>query len=143
MGLAPNVRICKGIYPETALTSYTDPEAIRRNFVFCLDTLLRTESYAAIATHDEALIVGSLERLDRYRRPRDSYEFQTLLGVRPDLARSLARAGHRVRVYVPYGADWRRYATRRLRESPHVPGYITRDLLGRVGSSVGTRTCGR
>ena len=31
-----------------------------------------------------------------------------LLGVRPDRADELVAAGHRLRVYVPYGTDWYR-----------------------------------
>jgi proline dehydrogenase len=40
-----------------------------------------------------------------------------LLGVREDDARRLAQAGHRVRVYVPYGERWFRYYARRVAES--------------------------
>lgn len=133
--LVPHVRICKGIYPEPARIAYTDPEAIRCNYIFCLDTLLESGGYAAIATHDEALVVAALERLAHHRRRPDGYEFQMLLGVREDLAESLAAAGHRVRVYVPYGKDWHQYAVRRFRESPHVLGYVAREL--------GRRTIGR
>ena len=44
-----------------------------------------------------------------------SVEF--LLGVRPDEARRLASAGHRVRIYVPFGQRWFRYYARRAAES--------------------------
>ena len=36
---------------------------------------------------------------------RDRYEFQMLLGVDPLLRRTILQAGHRLRVYVPYGRD--------------------------------------
>jgi proline dehydrogenase len=124
--IRPHVRICKGVYPEPARIAYTDPEAIRRNYVFCLDTLLECGGYAAIATHDEALIVSSLERLSRQNRSPETYEFQMLLGVRQDLAEALVAAGHSVRVYVPYGEDWHQYAARRFRESPQILGHVMR-----------------
>ena len=38
--LRPNVRICKGIYLEPAAIAFTDAEAIRVNFLRCLDALL-------------------------------------------------------------------------------------------------------
>lgn len=41
-----------------------------------------------------------------------------LHGVRPDLQRALARRGHQVRVYLPFGTDWFPYAVRRIGESP-------------------------
>jgi proline dehydrogenase len=50
--------------------------------------------------------------------PDDSFEFEMLYGVRPDLQRSLARRGYQVRAYVPFGADWFPYAVRRVGESP-------------------------
>src|SRR5262249_6957906 len=78
--LAPHVRICKGIYPEPAQIAYTDPEAIRRNFAFCLATLLDARGYAAIATHDEALLVSALSLLTERKRNPGTYEFQMLLG---------------------------------------------------------------
>jgi proline dehydrogenase len=124
--LAPHVRICKGIYPEPASVAYTDFEAIRRNYVFCLDTVLASGGFAAVATHDEALVVAALERLAGHDRSPYTYEFQMLLGVRQDLAESLASAGHRVRIYVPYGNEWHAYARRRLIESPHIVGYVMR-----------------
>lgn len=126
--LAPRVRICKGIYQEPARTAYTDAEAIRRNFLFCLHTVLEAGGYPEVATHDEALVVGALERLSIYRRRPETYELQMLLGVRDDLAEGLAAAGHRIRVYVPYGSDWHRYAVRRFRESPQVLGHVGREL---------------
>ena len=45
-----------------------------------------------------------------------------LLGVRPDRADELVAAGHRLRVYVPYGNDWYRYSVRRLQENPEAGG---------------------
>jgi proline dehydrogenase len=42
---------------------------------------------------------------------------EMLLGVREDDARELAQRGVPVRIYVPYGDDWFRYAMRRLAES--------------------------
>jgi proline dehydrogenase len=135
--LQPHVRVCKGIYPEPSRIAYTEAEAIRRNYVFCLDTLLASGGYAAIATHDEALVVAALERLAAHERSRETYEFQMLLGVRQDLGESLAAAGHTVRVYVPYGPDWHQYAARRFKESPQIVGYVVRalaqSLFGRLG----------
>jgi proline dehydrogenase len=40
-----------------------------------------------------------------------------LLGVRGEDARELAARGVPVRIYVPYGHDWFRYAMRRFAES--------------------------
>ena len=55
-----------------------------------------------------------------------------LLGVREVLGDRLVRAGHRLRIYVPYGRRWYEYSLRRLQENPKVAGYVARDLLGRI-----------
>ena len=41
-----------------------------------------------------------------------------LYGIRPHEQRRLAAAGHRVRVYVPYGQEWYGYLMRRMAERP-------------------------
>ncbi|HKI91037.1 MAG TPA: proline dehydrogenase family protein [Gaiellaceae bacterium] len=130
--LRPNVRLCKGIYVEPASIAYTDDEAVRANFVRCLDALLGTRAYVGVATHDEWLI-GEAERLLRGRGlNRNRYEFQMLLGVREERAGELVAAGHRVRVYVPFGEHWYSYSLRRLQENPAMAGTIARATAGRV-----------
>ena len=130
--LKPNVRLCKGIYLEPPQIAMQDRDAIRASFSALLRRLLKNGSYVAIATHDEELIVDSLAAIEELGVGRDGYEFQTLLGVRPDLARMLAPC-HVVRVYVPYGSDSYAYAQRRLRENPQIAGYVARDTLREVG----------
>jgi proline dehydrogenase len=126
--LKPNVRLCKGIYLEPPSLAMQDRSAIRASFSALLRLLLRKGSYVAIATHDEELVVDALAAVEELGIPRHGYEFQTLLGVRSDLARMLAR-DHTVRVYVPYGPDSYAYAQRRLRENPQIAGYVARDTL--------------
>lgn len=126
--LRPNVRLCKGIYLEPPEIGMQDRDAIRASFSALLRLLLKSGSYVAIATHDEQLIVDALASIDELGVGRDGCEFQTLLGVRADLARRLAR-NHTVRVYVPFGPDSYAYAQRRLRENPQIAGYVARDTL--------------
>jgi len=57
------------------------------------------------------------------------YEFQMLLGVDEVLRRTLVDAGHRMRVYVPYGRLWYEYSMRRLKENPKIAGYVLKNLL--------------
>ena len=57
------------------------------------------------------------------------YEFQMLLGVRGPLRRKLAAAGHRTRVYIPYGEKWYEYSIRRLKENPTVGAQVAKAFL--------------
>ena len=127
-----NVRLCKGIYVEPEWIQYWDELDVRQSFVRTLEALLDGGAYAAIATHDEWLVDRALELLRERGLGADRYEFQMLLGVRPDRADELVADGHRVRVYVPYGSHWYEYSVRRLQENPKMAGYIASDLVGRV-----------
>ena len=125
-----NVRLCKGIYIEPEEIAFQHDNEVRANYVRCLEALVEQDAYVGIATHDEYLIVEAL-RIVR-DLPPERYEFQMLLGVRPDRADELVAGGHRLRVYVPYGTDWYQYSVRRLQENPKLAGYVTADLVGRV-----------
>ena len=127
---APNIRLCKGIYIEPRTTAWKGYETVRRNFVAALEKAFRQGVYVGIATHDEYLVCAATELVDRLELPRDRYEFQMLLGVDEELRRILLDAGHRLRVYVPYGADWYAYSIRRLRENPEVARHVIRATLG-------------
>jgi proline dehydrogenase len=137
--LAPSVRLCKGIYLEPPTVGLQDREAIRRSVAVLLRRLLRGGSHVALATHDEALVVDALEAVAETGVGPDAFEFQTLLGVRGDLARLLAEQ-HRVRVYVPFGVDSFAYAQRRLRENPQIAGYVARDVIRDTARAVRTLT---
>jgi proline dehydrogenase len=54
-----------------------------------------------------------------------------LYGVRPEEQARLAATGHRMRVYVPYGADWYGYLVRRLAEKPSNLALVLRALASR------------
>ena len=130
--LQPNVRLCKGIYVEPQSIAFTDPDAIRANFMGCFDALLNAHAYVGVATHDEWLIGQALRIVGERGLARNDYELQMLLGVREQRASELVAAGHRLRVYVPFGEQWYAYSLRRLQENPAMAGTIARATVGRV-----------
>lgn len=123
-----NVRLCKGIYIEPPEIAHRGFEEIRASYVRALDILLEGGCYVGIATHDEHLVdEGRRAVQERGLEPGD-YEFQMLLGVRPELGDRIVRDGHRLRIYVPYGRQWYEYSLRRLQENPKIAGYVAGDL---------------
>jgi proline dehydrogenase len=116
--LGVRTRLCKGAYREPASRTVGSIQAVRTQFVTCAEALLERGVYCAIATHDDDI----LERLKAFIALQaiklDSFEFQMLYGVRPDLQRALAAEGYRVRIYVPYGTHWAKYFRRRVMERP-------------------------
>lgn len=125
----PSVRLCKGIYVEDASVAIKDADEIRANYRSLARLLVDGGAKPHFATHDEALI-SDAEALVRERSlSPDRYEFQMLLGVREDRRDALLRAGHTVRIYVPFGEDWYGYSTRRLKENPQVAGYVAKAIF--------------
>jgi proline dehydrogenase len=125
-----NVRFCKGIYVEPRTIAWKERATVVDSFGALVDKHLSAGCYAAIATHDEACVQRALATIDRLALSPDRYEFQMLLGVDPVLRRGLLDAGHRLRVYVPFGGDWYAYSTRRLKENPSIARHVIRATLG-------------
>jgi proline dehydrogenase len=124
-----SVRLCKGIYDEPREIAYKDFDVVRQNYVLLLEKLFKGGAYVGIATHDEYLVWHGLRLVHQMGLSRDRYEFQMLLGVDEELRRILVDAGHKVRVYVPFGKDWYEYSTRRLKENPKIASYVARDVI--------------
>jgi proline dehydrogenase len=127
-----SVRICKGIYVEPESIQFRDDREVRASFVQALEALLDGGSYAAIATHDQWLVDQSLRLVRERGLTPDRYEFQMLLGVRPELGDRIVAEGHRLRIYVPFGRQWYEYSLRRLQENPKIAGYVAGDLVSRA-----------
>jgi proline dehydrogenase len=119
-----NIRLCKGIYIEPEAIAFKDRKEIQDHFLRSLEVAFTGGAYVGIATHDDVLIDGARSLIRQCGRNKDQYEFQMLLGVRDQKRRELLRDGHRLRVYVPFGADWYGYSVRRLKENPAIAGHI-------------------
>ncbi len=126
-----NFRLCKGIYVESPSIAYKKYEEINAHYLEDLEFMFQNGIYPGIATHDKPLIDGALNLIDKHNIPRDRYEFQMLYGVTPKQRQSLADAGHKVRVYVPFGEHWFGYSTRRLKENPAMVNHIMKALIAK------------
>jgi proline dehydrogenase len=130
--LRPNVRVCKGIYVEPPEVAFQEFETVRMSFAEAIEALLDAGAYVAVATHDEWVISEALTLIEQRGLEPEQYEFQMLLGVRPELGDELVREGNRMRIYVPFGRQWYEYSIRRLQENPKIAGYIALDTLKRL-----------
>ncbi len=127
------VRLVKGAFAEpsgVAVRSVPDRDSRYRQAAALLLSRTARESgvYPAFATHDHRLIEEIITQAEAHDWPRDAYEFELLYGVRPELQRDLARRGHRVRAYLPFGTDWFPYAIRRVGESPRNLRFVASTL---------------
>lgn len=129
--LQPNLRLVKGAYLEPAEVAYPKKADVDAAYVRLLETMLRAAGYTAIATHDEAIVEHAIRFADEHAVPRDSFEFQMLYGVRPQLQLDLAGRGYKVLVATPYGPEWYPYLMRRLGERPANALFLLRNLARR------------
>ncbi|MFT7679300.1 MAG: proline dehydrogenase [Planctomycetota bacterium] len=126
-----DVRMVKGIYLEPEEIAHTHSQAIRDSFLELSEALFKAGHRVAFATHDEHLGARLLRSCKDRGVDPSRYEFEVLLGVQQPLWQNWRAAGHKVRVYVPYGPQWRAYSQRRLRKNPEIFGHVLRGLLKR------------
>jgi len=124
-----NYRLCKGIYVEPEAIAFKKYEDINFHYLDDLELMFQKKIYAGIATHDKPLVEGALKLIEKYKVPKNMYEFQMLYGVTPGLRESIVSAGHTMRVYVPFGKQWFGYSTRRLKENPKMATHIIKALF--------------
>jgi proline dehydrogenase len=129
IALRARVRLCKGAYLEPPSVAFPDKADVDRNYVKLMQRLLAAGNYPGLATHDEAIIGQAREFAGRERIGTDRYEFQMLFGVRRDLQTRLRRAGHNMRVYIPFGTQWYPYLMRRLAERPANIAFVLGNML--------------
>lgn len=122
------VRLVKGAYREPAGVAIQSKAEVDANYVLLLRRLLQAGNYPAIATHDPKMIEATRVRARELQLAPDGFEFQMLHGIRRDLQSALRRQGWRVRVYIPYGAEWYPYFMRRLAERPANLFFLLRNL---------------
>jgi proline dehydrogenase len=126
------VRLCKGAYHEPASVAYQKREDVDLSYVRCTNVLMRGAGYPMLATHDSRLIGIGIERARFHGLVAGKdFELQMLYGIRPNEQRRLGAAGHIVRVYLPYGAQWYGYLVRRLAERPANLMFFARSLISK------------
>lgn len=126
----PELRLVKGAYKEPPDVAYPNKSDVDRAYFELADRMLAGGGLVHIATHDERIIRHVQQKRDELGVPKDRVTFQLLYGVKPNLQQSLVDAGESVGIYLPFGADWYGYFTRRLAERPANLGFVLRGLFG-------------
>jgi len=123
------IRLCKGAYKEPSEIAYQKRKEVDKQFLALMKRLLTSGLYNGIATHDDYLIDATKAFSKNNRIPRDSFEFQMLMGIRQSLQRGLINQGWRVRIYIPFGRNWLPYMIRRLRERKENVWFVAKNLF--------------
>jgi proline dehydrogenase len=128
--LGARVRLVKGAYKEPKAVAYPKKADVDAAYARMLKTLITEGHDPAIATHDPLMIDLARTIAREHHVAPDRFEFQMLYGVRRDLQAMLAKAGYRVRVYIPFGREWFPYFMRRLGERPANVMFVIRGIFG-------------
>jgi proline dehydrogenase len=131
ISLRANVRLCKGAYIEPEAIAFRSREEIQINYLKLLKMLCDAKCYVAIATHDDFLVSGANQYIQKMNLQKADYEFQMLYGVKIKLGDQIVADGHRLRIYVPFGQHWYAYLIRRLKENPQIARYVIYTLFSR------------
>jgi proline dehydrogenase len=125
------VRLVKGAYAEPASVAHTAKAEVDEAYLRCLRILISGPGYPMVATHDLHMVEAARAMAVVHGRSADDHEYQMLYGIRTAEQDRIAASGDRMRVYLPYGADWYGYFTRRLAERPANLAFFLRSLLSR------------
>jgi proline dehydrogenase len=125
------IRIVKGAYREPSSVAFQRKADVDKAYEQAIDALMRSSCYPMVATHHPEMLEHACRTAERAGRAATEWEAQMLYGIRADLQSRLARDGHQVRVYIPYGSDWYGYFMRRLAERPANVAFFLRALTRR------------
>ncbi|NUQ39015.1 MAG: proline dehydrogenase family protein [Caldilineales bacterium] len=131
-----DLRLVKGAYDEPESIAWQDRETIRQQLIGLSQMLLAPEARArgarlAVGSHDDLVYNAVAAHAAAQGIDPAAWEIQFLYGIRRDEQARLAAAGHRMRIYVPYGRAWYPYFMRRLAERPANLIFFLRALAGK------------
>lgn len=129
IGLKARVRIVKGAYLEPESVAYQLKPKVDEMYIQAAKALLLEGHYPAIATHDPNMIDQLKAFIKEQGIPNERYEWQMIYGVRRDLQEQLLAEGYNIRIYIPFGAAWYPYFSRRLAERPANLLFILKSLF--------------
>lgn len=129
--LSPNLRLVKGAYKESPEVAFTNKKDVDQNLRKIIKMHLLNGNYAAIGSHDDAIINFTKQLAKEHAIQKSQFEFQMLFGIREELQKELVAEGYKVRIYVPYGTDWYGYFMRRLAERPANVAFVAKGIFNK------------
>ncbi len=114
------IRLVKGAYLEAETIAYPLKADVDKAYVDIMRDYFKQmpPAYLELGTHDEKMISQAIAFAQENGVSSDQYEIQMLYGIRRERQTELAKAGVKMRVYVPFGEAWYPYFMRRLAERP-------------------------
>lgn len=127
--MGADVRLVKGAYKEPESIALQNMDDIREAYKQQAKILLEKTAYPRIATHDDKLINWLKDYAQTGNIEKGRFEFQMLYGMRQPTMEALANEGYHTRIYVPFGAEWFPYFSRRLTERKENIWFVVKNLF--------------
>jgi proline dehydrogenase len=126
----PNkIRLVKGAFEVPDHVAYKRGEELDKVYLEYAYGLLSANHHCSIATHDIIIQEAVKEILFTVQPDKESYEFESLLGIENERLAALKEEGHRCRIYVVYGKEWYLYLMNRVAEYPPGIFQVLLDIL--------------
>jgi len=123
------IRLCKGAYKEPVSVAFQKKEQVNENYIKLMKMLLDSGIFHSLATHDDAMLKGTIDYANSKGISKDKFEFQMLYGINRSGQNGLVKDGYGMLVYVPFGTHWFPYYYRRLRERKENILFIVKHLF--------------
>ncbi|MEU1287674.1 proline dehydrogenase family protein [Kitasatospora sp. NPDC005856] len=119
LGRPGRIRLVKGAFlePESVAHRRESP-ALATAYLAYARQLADSGHPCSFATHDRDLVDRIDHHLGGTGREHAPWEFETLLGLGPNVLAAMAERGHPTREYVVFGTEWWLYVCNRLAEDP-------------------------
>ena len=132
--LDPSIRLVKGAYLEPPSVAFPDKAEVDASFLRLTEVLLRARTQggvgrAVIATHDPAMIEGTVSAAEGLGLSPGNYEFAMLFGIARKQQSELVNQGHALRVLISYGSAWFPWYMRRLAERPANLWFVMKQMV--------------
>lgn len=124
-----DIRLCKGAYSEPPEVAFPRMADVNRSYLALARRMLAGPARPAFATHDPEMVSGVRTAAKELGLAPEAVEFQMLYGIGRELQGRLLQEGYGVRIYVPYGAEWYAYFSRRVAERPANAWFVLRHML--------------
>ena len=128
------VRLVKGAYSEPSEVGMKRKKDVDSNFLKLGNRMLDAAASGVgglpvFGTHDMRILSMLIEEAAAKHINKRDFEIQMLYGIAREHQRSLAAAGHEMRILICYGSAWFPWYMRRLAERPANVWFVLRSVF--------------
>lgn len=112
------IRVVKGAFEVSKELAMPRGEQLDEVYLEYVDQLLSRNHKCSIATHHEKIQQKATELIRIHQPDRNTYEFESLYGIRTEQLLALKEEGYPAKLYFVYGKEWYLYVCNRIAEYP-------------------------